>query len=49
MEEIAPPRSTGLGATLDNNAISAELVLNVSVSVPSVSKLLAVTVKTTVP
>jgi hypothetical protein len=28
VEEVAPPRSTGLGTTLDNNALSAELVIN---------------------
>jgi hypothetical protein len=28
VEEVAPPRSTGLGAGLDNNALSAELVIN---------------------
>jgi hypothetical protein len=28
VEEVAPPRSTGLGLMLDNNAISAELVIN---------------------
>jgi hypothetical protein len=28
VEELAPPRSTGLGAALDNNALGAELVIN---------------------
>jgi hypothetical protein len=28
VEEVSPPRSSGLGTTLDNNAISAELVIN---------------------
>jgi hypothetical protein len=28
IEEVSPPRSSGLGPTLDNNAISAELVVN---------------------
>jgi hypothetical protein len=28
VEEVSPPRSSGLGPTLDNNAISAELVVS---------------------
>lgn len=28
VEEVAPPHSTGLGAMLDNNALSAEVVIN---------------------
>jgi hypothetical protein len=28
VEEVSPPRSSGLGTTLDNNALSAELVIN---------------------